>query len=112
VDYVRKFDGRLQIEMLRRLRPDRFKTRGVQVNPGVKDDVFALTEEQRHELQRINREFLLSSPVESGGAPPPRLPAISYPRGMAGDLLPALVRERSVEQLGGARGGWARGHSR
>src|SRR5262249_14735291 len=70
VDYVRKFDGRLQIEMLRRLRPDRFKTRGVQVNPGVKDDVFALTEEQRHELQRINREFLLSSPVESGGTPP------------------------------------------
>ena len=61
--YVRKFDSRLQIEMLRAHKPDKFKTAGVQVNLGVKGDVFVLSEEQRHELQRINREWLLSSPT-------------------------------------------------
>ena len=55
VDYVRKFDSKLQIEMLRPYRPDRFKTPGTQVNIGTKGDVFVLTEEQRHELQAINR---------------------------------------------------------
>ena|SRR5215813_6494085 len=55
VDYVRKFDSKLQIEMLRAYRPDRFKTPGTQVNIGTKGDVFVLTEEQRHELQAINR---------------------------------------------------------
>jgi hypothetical protein len=34
VDYVRKFDSRLQIEMLRAHRPDKFKTAGVSVNVG------------------------------------------------------------------------------
>lgn len=33
------------------------------VNIGTKGDVFVLTEEQRHELQRINREYLLRSRV-------------------------------------------------
>ena len=55
VGYVRKFDSKLQIEMLRAYRPDRFKTPGTQVNIGTKGDVFVLTEEQRHELQAINR---------------------------------------------------------
>jgi hypothetical protein len=55
VDYVRKFDSRLQVEMLRALRPAKFKTSGVNVNVATRGDVFVLTEEQRHELQDINR---------------------------------------------------------
>jgi hypothetical protein len=55
VDYVRKFDSRLQVEMLRALRPAKFKTAGVNVNVATRGDVFVLTEEQRHELQDINR---------------------------------------------------------
>jgi len=62
VDYVRKFDSKLQIEMLRAYRPDRFKTPGTQVNIGTRGDVFVLTEEQRHELMRLNREWLLANP--------------------------------------------------
>ena len=64
VGYVRKFDSKLQIEMLRAYRPDRFKTPGTQVNIGTKGDVFVLTEEQRMELQRINREWLLANPPQ------------------------------------------------
>jgi hypothetical protein len=63
VGYIRKFSDKLQIEMLRAYRPDRFKTPGVQVNIGAKGDIFVLSEEQRHELQAINREFLLTSPT-------------------------------------------------
>jgi hypothetical protein len=63
VDYVRRFDGRLQVEMLRALRPDRFKTAGVNVNLAARGDVFVLTEDQRHELQRINRERIESERV-------------------------------------------------
>jgi hypothetical protein len=59
VGWVRKFDSKLQIELLRAYKPDRFKTAGVNVNLGVKGDVFVLTEEQRHKLIEINREFLL-----------------------------------------------------
>jgi len=61
VGYIRKFDSRLQIEMLRAYKPDVFKTAGVNVNIGAKGDVFVLTEEQRHELQAINREYLTTS---------------------------------------------------
>jgi hypothetical protein len=64
VGHVRKFDSRLQIELLRAYRPDRFKTPGVNVNVGVKSDIFVLTEEQRHELMRINREWLLANPPQ------------------------------------------------
>ncbi len=39
--------------------PERFKTTGTNVNIGTRGDVFVLTEEQRHELIRINREWLL-----------------------------------------------------
>ena len=61
VGYVRKFSDKLQIEMLRAYRPEKFKTAGVNVNLGVKGDVFVLSEEQRHELQRINRAYLEES---------------------------------------------------
>jgi hypothetical protein len=63
VGYIRKFDSKLQIEMLRAYKPERFKTPATQVNVGMKSDVFVLTEEQRHELMRINREFLENTPV-------------------------------------------------
>jgi hypothetical protein len=59
VGHIRKFDTRLQIEFLRAYKPERFKRPGAQVNVGVKSDVFVLSEEQRHELQRINREWIL-----------------------------------------------------
>jgi hypothetical protein len=58
VGHVRKFDSRLQIEMLRAYRSDRFKTPGTQVNIGTKGDVFVLTEEQRHELMDTHKELL------------------------------------------------------
>lgn len=63
VAYIRKFDSKLQIELLRAWKPDRFKTAGVNVNVGTRGDVFVLTEDQRHELRSINRQFLLESPV-------------------------------------------------
>jgi hypothetical protein len=65
VGYVRKFDSRLQIEFLRAYRPQEFKTPGTQVNIGTRGDIFVLTEDQRHELQRINREWLLSSSAKA-----------------------------------------------
>jgi hypothetical protein len=65
VGYVRKYDSRLQIEMLRAHRPDQFETAGVNLNLGVKGDVFLLTEEQRLELQEINRERILAMPLDT-----------------------------------------------
>jgi hypothetical protein len=70
VDYVRKFDSRLQIEMLRAHRPDKFKTAGVNLNLGVKGDVFVLTEEQRLELQAINRARIERESQAPCGASP------------------------------------------
>jgi hypothetical protein len=81
VGHIRKFDSRLQIEMLRAHKPDTFKTAGVNVNIGARGDVFVLTEEQRHELQRINKEYLLTAPLptregeETGAAPALPAPA-------------------------------------
>src|SRR5262245_24993877 len=69
VAHVRKFDTNVQIAGLRALRPGKFKTPGTQVNIGTKGDIFVLTEEQRHELQRINREWLESTPPPAGDAP-------------------------------------------
>jgi hypothetical protein len=40
-------------------RPDRFKTPGTNVNIATKGDVFVLTEEQRREMQDINRAQVL-----------------------------------------------------
>ena len=59
VAYIRKFSDKLQIELLRAWRPDRFETTGVSVNVATRGDVFLLTEEQRHELRLINRAWLL-----------------------------------------------------
>ena len=42
VSYIRKYDSKLQIEMLRAHCPDRFKTAGVNVNIGAKSDIFVL----------------------------------------------------------------------
>ena len=70
VGHVKKFDSRLQIELLRAYRPERFKTPGTQVNIAAKNDVFVLTEEQRHELMRINREWLLTAPLPDGSPAP------------------------------------------
>jgi hypothetical protein len=42
VSYIRKYDSKLRIEMLRAYRPDRFKTAGVNVNIGAKGDIFVL----------------------------------------------------------------------
>jgi hypothetical protein len=60
VGYIRKFDSKLQIEMLRAYKPERYKTPGVNVNVGVKGDVFVLTEEQRHILMDYKRSELLA----------------------------------------------------
>jgi hypothetical protein len=65
VAHVRKSDTNVQIAVLRALRPDKFKTLGTQVNIGTKGDVFTLSEEQRHELQRINRDWLLTSSAKA-----------------------------------------------
>jgi hypothetical protein len=95
VDYVRKFDSKLQIEMLRAYRPDRFKTPGTQVNIGTKGDVFVLTEEQRHELQRINREWLLANPPEGEAQ---RSASESVP-------MPALLQAHGAGDAGAAPSG-------
>ena len=63
VGYVRKYDSRLQIEMLRAHKPDTFKTAGVQVNIG-QQNVFRLTEDQRHRLMDYNRQWLRDTPVD------------------------------------------------
>jgi len=70
VGHVRKFDSKLQIELLRAYKPDRFKTPGTQVNIGTKGDIFVLTEEQRHRLMDYNREWLLSTPIEEAEETP------------------------------------------
>jgi hypothetical protein len=71
VGWIRKFSDKLQIEMLRAYRPDRFKPPGTNVNLATRGDVFVLTEEQRHELQRINRDWLLTTPEEKEALPAP-----------------------------------------
>jgi hypothetical protein len=63
VGYIRKYSDKLQIELLRAYKPDTFKTPGTNINLATRGDVFMLTEEQRHELMAINREFLLNSPL-------------------------------------------------
>ena len=98
--YVRKFSDKLQIEMLRAYKPDRFKTAGVNVNVGVKSDIFVLTEEQRHELQRINREWLLTAPIKSdppslrhGGTEQRDALAQNEPQPHSGNLPPLNAKD-------------------
>jgi hypothetical protein len=70
VAYIRKFDSKLQIEMLRAYKPDTFKTPGTNVNIGTKGDVFVLIEEQRHKLMDYNRRWLLDpSPLPASARP-------------------------------------------
>lgn len=58
VGYVRKYDSKLQIEMLRAYKPDTFKTAGVNVNVGIRNDTLVLTEDMRHKLMEYNRKWL------------------------------------------------------
>jgi hypothetical protein len=69
VGYIRKFSDKLQIELLRAWKPDRFKTAGVNVNIAARGDVFTLTEEQRAELKAINRQWLLTAGDDTQAAP-------------------------------------------
>jgi hypothetical protein len=92
VGYIRKFSDKLQIELLRAWKPDRFKMPGTNVNVGARGDLFVLTEEQRHELMRINREWLLTSPLpesHSGTAQPQSLTNDSEGEGQASDGAPS-----------------------
>jgi hypothetical protein len=50
--------------MLRAYKSDHFKTPGTNINLGVKGDIFVLTEEQRHELQDINRAAVMAMPTD------------------------------------------------
>jgi hypothetical protein len=51
-------------------KPDRFKTPGAVVNIGTRGDVFVLTDEQRHGLRLINRQWLLTAAIEADGGQP------------------------------------------
>src|SRR5204862_4001874 len=62
VGYIRKFSDKLQIEMLRAHKPDTFKTAGVNVNIGNRNNILLLTEEQRHRLMDYNRQWLRDNP--------------------------------------------------
>jgi hypothetical protein len=62
VGHIRKFDSRLQIELLRAHMPDKFKTPGtgpVNINTG---DTLVLTEEMRAKLMAANRERIMALP--------------------------------------------------
>jgi hypothetical protein len=60
VGHVRKFDSKLQIELLRAYRPERFKPPGTNINLAARSDVFVLTEEQRHILMDYKRRETLA----------------------------------------------------
>jgi hypothetical protein len=98
VGHIRKFDSRLQIELLRAYQPGKFKTPGANVNIATKSDIFVLTEELRHELMRINREWLLSNPIPSGS---PRSASEAQR-----DAVPALPEAHGAGSAdGGSAGG-------
>jgi hypothetical protein len=63
VGHIRKFDSRLQIEMLRAHMPDKFKTPGSgRASTTINSDVFVLTEDQRARLMAANRERIMALP--------------------------------------------------
>jgi hypothetical protein len=62
VGHIRKFDSRLQIELLRAHMPERFKTPGTGAPTHVGDNIFVLTEEQRARLMAANRERIMALP--------------------------------------------------
>jgi hypothetical protein len=60
VDHVRKFDSRLQIEMLRALMPNTFKTPGTgQINVETGDKILVMDEATRAKLIERRKERLL-----------------------------------------------------
>ena len=64
VGYVRKFDSRLQIEMLRAHMPNTFKTPGTgQINVDTGDKILVLTEERRAKLMAARRRALEALPA-------------------------------------------------
>jgi len=66
VGHIRKFDSRLQIEMLRAHMPERFKTPGqAQVTVNTGDNVLVLTEERRAKLMAARRRALEALPSSS-----------------------------------------------
>ena len=63
VGHIRKFDSRLQIEMLRAHMPDKFKTPGKgTTNIDTGDKILVLTEEARRKLMAANRERIMALP--------------------------------------------------
>lgn len=62
VGHIRKFDSRLQIEMLRAHMPDKFKTPGTGAQISTTGDVLVLTEEARAKLMQANRERIMALP--------------------------------------------------
>jgi hypothetical protein len=64
VDHVRKFDSRLQIEMLRAHMPNKFKTPGSgNVNIDTGNKILVMSEDLRAKLIAAHREEILSEPV-------------------------------------------------
>jgi hypothetical protein len=90
--------SRLRVEFLRAYLPERFKSPGTNVNIGTRGDVFVLTEEQRHELIRINTEWLLDPTT----LPAERRSATEQPQRLTngeGSALPASGEARSVRPV-------------
>jgi hypothetical protein len=65
---VRKFDSRLQIEMLRALKPETFRTPGVHggVNVHTGDQVLVLDEATRMKIIEARRKARLPAAVANG----------------------------------------------
>jgi hypothetical protein len=63
VGHIRKFDSRLQIEMLRAHMPERFKTPGTgPMNIDTGNKILVLTEEARAKLMEANRQRIMALP--------------------------------------------------
>jgi hypothetical protein len=92
VAYIRKYDSKLQVELLRAHRPATYKTPGVNLNIGAKGDVFVLTEEQRHILMDYKRRELLASPP-----PPAQLDAGDAPGTVCAQTTPSTCDENITE---------------
>ena len=68
VGHVRKFDSRLQIEMLRALMPNTFKTPGQgNINIDTGDKILVMDEATRAKLMAARREALLDMPTTQEG---------------------------------------------
>jgi hypothetical protein len=69
VGHVRKFDSRLQIEMLRAHMPNTFKTPGQgNINIDTGDKILVMTEELRAKLIALHREEILAEPLDEPSA--------------------------------------------